>query len=215
VKVKQNVPMRNDPKVFVDFFRVLGWTSTRLADRIVAELTSGHRHYHGVGHHALMLQKIRNLGQSHFYRELLAATFFHDLVYDASRTDNERKSADIALDLLGRYDFDLDFIVDAVLATQEHKLFVPTTPRETAIQHFLRADLMILWSDEARYRWYADGIRKEYAHVPNDLYRVGRPRVLDRLGAELHPHLNEAEQAALGCNIAWEKAELFAGTFDV
>lgn len=48
---------------------------------------------------------------------------------------------------------------------REHKLFVPTTPREAAIQQFLRADLMILWSDEARYRWYAEGIREEYAHT--------------------------------------------------
>lgn len=159
-------------------------------------------------------RKFGGVEQSEYYRELLAATFFHDLVYDASRTDNERKSADMALDLLGDDDLDLDFIVDAIMATQEHKLFAPTTPRAAAIQQFLRADLMILWSDEARYRWYAEGIRKEYAHVPNDLYRVGRPRVLDRLRAELHPHLDETGQAALGRNIAWEKAEILAGRFD-
>ena len=42
-------------------------------------------------------------------------------------------------------------------------------------------DLSILGTDSEGYRLYVDGVRKEYAHVPDPLWQTGRAAVLERL----------------------------------
>jgi predicted metal-dependent HD superfamily phosphohydrolase len=45
-------------------------------------------------------------------------------------------------------------------------------------------DLSILGAAPSRYDAYAAAIRKEFAHVPEDDYRVGRSRVLNHFAAQ-------------------------------
>ena len=42
-------------------------------------------------------------------------------------------------------------------------------------------DLAILGSDPERYRAYVADVRLEYAHVPDEMWRIGRALVLERL----------------------------------
>ena len=88
---------------------------------------------------------------------------------------------------------------------------------------FIGADLSILWSQPQTYRWYARGVRAEYAHVPNDQYRIGRAAVLDSLEPQAHRFavmFQDNRDAVpsfmrLDNNINWEKKALIEGTLDV
>lgn len=177
----------------------------------MAELTSPHRHYHGLGHISIML---RTFGPSEYWREYVAATFFHDIVYDVHASDNEELSAVSARMWLDerKHDVDVDLVVEMILATKAHQC----TERPD-INTVIRADLNILWSSPITYRWYASGIRKEYAHVPNADYRKGREQVLVQLSkaVELSEDLGTLYNRAFAPNMNWEIAALHRGEFDV
>lgn len=177
---------------------------------ILEELGSPARHWHGLVHHALML---RSLNRARFdqrvTRRLVLATLFHDIVYDARRSDNEEASANVAREwLVGE---EADAVVALILATKRHHL--ATDPATRAL---LEADLAVLWTPSTRlYRFYADGIRAEYAHVPDPAYRAGRSEVLDRLQDQLTLHLDAARAGQLARNLETERARLAAGAYDL
>lgn len=208
-------------KFFDGYFTALGWSQER-RDFIIDELSGPHRRYHGLGHHALMLQELHYNHVPFFSRELFAATLLHDIFYDATRQDNEERSAELALEWLSEDaktsddPVDTQWVYDAIMATKSHVLGPADTARDGAIQKFLRADLMILWTDHtSRYSWYAHGVRFEYGHVPNELYRQGRAAVLEKLRGQIHPHLHARDSIQMSRNIDWEIAEISRGTFDV
>lgn len=82
---------------------------------------------------------------------------------------------------------------------------------------FLDGDLAVLGSPPERYRIYADDIREEYRHVPNELYVPGRIEVLGKLASRhegtgvytTEPFRAEYEEQAKA-NIAGEIEELQA-----
>ena len=76
----------------------------------------------------------------------------------------------------------------------------------------LDADLAILGASEERYRRYAEDVRKEYAWVPDERYRVGRSAVLraflDRSRIYRHPIMIEEGEARARENMTAELATL-------
>ena len=204
------------PAFFNDRFDWLGW-ERNLRCFVIAAYSAPGRHYHGLGHIARMIRDIeaKNRPQSvaTFERELLAATFFHDIVYDPRGSDNEEQSVVTAKVWLDseRHDLDLDLVADLILATKAHDVndIAPQYER-----YFLMSDIAILWAEPHIYRWYAHGIRKEYAHVPAEAYREGRSGVIRRLGNDLPPITRKLIDRAL-VNIEWELGALRQGEFDV
>ncbi|HEX2560983.1 hypothetical protein [Phenylobacterium sp.] len=73
-------------------------------------------------------------------------------------------------------------------------------------------DLSILGASPADYDAYARAVREEYAHVPDELWRAGRGRVLRRfLEAPAifpDPRLGERFEAQARANLARELASL-------
>jgi predicted metal-dependent HD superfamily phosphohydrolase len=179
--------------------------SVALRSFILAELGSAERRWHGLVHHALMLRVVTRAGHdADDTRLLVLATLFHDIVYDATRNDNEEASACVAREWLtgdeaGR-------VAALVLATKHHHLDTDPVTRT-----LLEADLAVLWTPSASlYDFYAAGIRAEYAHVPEPAYRAGRTAVLSRLRDQLAAAL-EAERAHRLClNLNREIARLSA-----
>lgn len=177
---------------------------------VLEELASPARHWHGLVHHALML---RAIGRSGFAGRDLArlvwATLFHDIVYDATRSDNEEASAEVARRWLSGGEADV--VAALILATKRH--YLDTDP----VTHtLLEADLAVLWTPSDRlYAFYADGIRREYAHVPDDAYRAGRAAVLTQLGDQLASFVTGARAACLRRNLDGEVARLQAGRYDL
>jgi predicted metal-dependent HD superfamily phosphohydrolase len=189
-------------------------------DFILDEMTAPHRHYHTLGHLALMLNAlnaawVRNFITFNDSKPLVVATMFHDVVYDPLASDNEERSAIEAKLRLSHQQYDVPLITDLIMVTKGHDL---TKYRLGSPQYWIIfADLSILWAREHQYRWYAHGVRKEYAHVPAELYREGRRKVLDQLADSIQAAdiLEPVERNRLHGNLAWELAQLNQGHLDV
>jgi predicted metal-dependent HD superfamily phosphohydrolase len=150
-------------------------------DALVAAYAAPERHYHNLEHLAEMFRVVDRL--SPMVEEPAAlhlAVWFHDAVYDSRAKDNERRSGELAVDLLGPIGVPasaIDRIVQMIWATQHTADDSPPAARDTRV--LLDADLAILGASEERYARYARDIRSEYAWVPDADYRAGRARVLE------------------------------------
>ncbi len=181
-------------------------------DVLVAAYTAPERFYHNLEHLGDMFRVIERLSASIEEPNVLRmAVWFHDAVYDSREKDNEHRSGELAVDLLGPIGVPasaIEPIVRMIWATA-HAVDAPTD-RDTLV--LLDADLAILGASEERYARYASDIRKEYAWVPDAEYRAGRAHVLARFLAAprlYHSQLlfEEGEQRARA-NLREELARL-------
>ena len=166
--------------LFNGALRVFGVSSElRLYERL--EAAYGWRAYHNLRHieEALgtFLTIEEDLAPLDEARAILALAY-HDAVYDPKSLDNEARSAAFMraeLAPLGADEADLAEIERLILVTRDHQA-----------EDFLGglvvdADLAILAAPRDEYDRYAVAIRREYAHVPDEAYRIGRARVLEAL----------------------------------
>ena len=117
------------------------------------------------------------------------ALFVHDAIYDATRKDNESRSAILGAMLLDQLG------ASAALVAQVDALVVATSHTRSGLvgdeAFIVDVDLAILGADPARYDSYAVGIRKEYAHADASAYRVGRCSFLRSMVARERLYTNE------------------------
>jgi predicted metal-dependent HD superfamily phosphohydrolase len=127
------------------------------------------------------------------------AAWWHDAVHDGRAGDDERASAALAEAQLrgcGLAARDAGHVADLVLRTARHDAGDPADPDAAVL---CDADLGVLASAPQRYDGYAADVRREYGHVPDELFVVGRAAVLRRLVSV--PHLFRTPTAQ-----AWEQA---------
>jgi predicted metal-dependent HD superfamily phosphohydrolase len=135
------------------------------------------RHYHTLKHLQYMflqLELVKN--QTDNLQALSFAIFYHDVVYNAKRKDNELVSAEIACEKLALLNVQSEIITlteKHILATQHHKLSA-----ENDTNRVLDLDLAILGDTPENYKTYTQNIRKEYAMYPAFLYKHARKKVL-------------------------------------
>jgi predicted metal-dependent HD superfamily phosphohydrolase len=144
-----------------------------------------HRHYHTLQHIAALV----HLASPHRHgcgavdeEALLLAILFHDIVYDPARADNEEASAVLAaerLSALGFPEATVAKVARYIRATRHDR--PADADGDTDLALLLDLDLSILAASPDRYRAYAEAVRREYAAVPDELYRAGRRRVLEGL----------------------------------
>jgi predicted metal-dependent HD superfamily phosphohydrolase len=130
------------------------------------------------------------------------AIFFHDLIYDPRRSDNEELSSECAKGFLAGTGF-ADQVAGLILATKH-----TTQASDHDARLICDIDLSILGRSEDVYARYAGAIREEYAWVPEADYRAGRRAVLENfLGRESifsHDVFVEKYEAAARRNLADE-----------
>ncbi len=136
------------------------------------------RHYHTLGHLENLLRQA-NIYQSAIedYQVLQFSIWYHDIIYKATRKDNEYQSAEKAklrLTQLGLSSPRIDRCVTQILLTQTHQ--VEQAPSDD--QYLIDFDLSILGGDWESYEEYAQQVRKEFKIYPNFLYRKGRKKAL-------------------------------------
>jgi predicted metal-dependent HD superfamily phosphohydrolase len=145
-------------------------------EELVAAYTAPGRHYHNRAHIEDCLDalaRVENL--SALDREILsAAIWWHDVVYDATRADNEELSARLAEQHV-RPDISQE-VGRLIRLTKTHD--VQPDDRLGAI--LISIDLSILGAEPTRYDAYAAAIRQEFIHVPEGDYRAGRAKVLSQ-----------------------------------
>ena len=141
------------------------------------------RHYHTLIH----LQQIyKALPSTSIVSEF--AIFYHDIVYDVSRNDNEEKSALLCekrLNYLGVSTKLKNQITQLIRETKTHKASSATNAL------FLDADLAILGSDWKRYKEYLQNVRKEYLIYNDDVYNLGRKKVLKQFLKQERIYISE------------------------
>ncbi|WP_206245264.1 HD domain-containing protein [Novosphingobium terrae] len=175
---------------------------------IINHHSEAHRHYHTLRHIDLML---RQLPVDHAHApEMIAATLFHDIIYDPTRSDNEELSLAMFQSAASRLatpkPLDEPLVFAMILATKSHH-FRDDNPEGEAINHLLKADLSILWHPDPQvYAWYAAGVRKEYAFVPEDRFQAARTKILQQLRHDLlnSKQITDTETKTMTLNIAWE-----------
>lgn len=172
-----------------------------------------HRRYHSRAHIEACLKALAELGGlSDADRRLLEyAIWWHDAVYDPTRSDNEAVSAEMArtdLAALGEPVDVADEVARLILLTKGHT--VPPGDRLGAL--LVSIDLAVLGGEPADYDAYAAGVRTEYAHVPEAAFRAGRVRVMQHfLDADViypDPAFRARLEARAWGNIAREIAAL-------
>lgn len=149
------------------------------------------RAYHTLSHIEQLLVQFEsikhNLPEPHI---VALALYYHDVIYDPTRADNEQKSAEYAVDALSSYlsPEQCQYIYALIMMTANHQIDESTdSVKYSDVAYLLDMDLSILGAPWSTYEQYANAIRQEYAHVADDNYRDGRTAVLQGLLA--HPKL--------------------------
>jgi predicted metal-dependent HD superfamily phosphohydrolase len=147
-------------------------------ERLVRAWDEPQRHYHNLEHLKeclAMLDQVTHLCDDPTAVEM--ALWFHDAVYDPKANDNEEQSARLALECLREGGCSEAFVAQVerlILATKSH---VSDGVRDTAVM--LDIDLSILGQPRERFSRYEEGIRREFAWVPDTTYREKRAAILE------------------------------------
>jgi predicted metal-dependent HD superfamily phosphohydrolase len=149
----------------------------KLWKEIVVNYTDPKRHYHTLTHlRNLMAILETHKDQLMDWEIIQFAIFFHDIVYDVSRNDNEEQSAAWAERVMQSINVEptrIERCKRHILATKGHS---KSDDFDTNL--FTDADLSILGSEREIYYQYSSSIRQEYSIFPDSVYNNGRSSVL-------------------------------------
>lgn len=135
-----------------------------------------HRAYHNLSH---IYSLFRLLDQTDFTPKnpiLEWAIWYHDIIYDSKRKDNEKQSAVLFQKNCASF-LDKETIKTVSIVIESTEKHFPLSDEEE-VKWMLDLDLFVLCTPVPIYESYSKAIRKEYKWVPGLLYRKGRKKVL-------------------------------------
>jgi predicted metal-dependent HD superfamily phosphohydrolase len=140
---------------------------------------SANRYYHTMGHVQQCLAQLDEVSGEVNNREAVEmALWLHDIIYIPESSCNEELSSAIGfcygLELSGSYPFAIE-VRQLIQATVHGSGDCKSAGDKAVVQDI---DLSILGADSFSFACYETAIRKEYACVPDDVYRKGRIQVL-------------------------------------
>ena len=153
---------------------------TELIDSLWREIdnhySEKHRTYHNLTHIAELFNYFDIYKQQLENSNCVAfSIFYHDIIYNIWKKDNEEKSALFAIKKLANINLNshyLDIIHQQIIATKAHF----TVDNDT--KWMVDFDLGILGQEQKTYDNYTTLIREEYKSVPGFMYKKGRKKVL-------------------------------------
>ena len=142
--------------------------------------------------------------------EVELAIWFHDAVYDTRRSDNEQKSAEWAEAVIQKAGLSwqiVERVASSILATRHQEEVT-----DADAQLLVDVDLSILGREPTVFWQYEENIRKEYAWVPEDIFRRERVKILrgflDRQHLYYHKKYRERFEARARTNLEQAIARL-------
>ncbi|MFW3170670.1 metal-dependent phosphohydrolase [Geodermatophilus sp. CPCC 206100] len=147
---------------------------------VVAAWAEPHRRYHDLAHLAAVLGLVGQLADAATDPDAVRlAAWYHDVVYDPRRGDNEQVSAERArAGLRGLVaEARVEEVVRLVLLTAGHD----PAPDDADGAVLCDADLAVLAGPPAAYAAYASAVREEYGHLSDAEFTAGRTAVLEQL----------------------------------
>ena len=139
-----------------------------------------HRRYHDLAHLAAVLGILDRLADDATDPDAVRlAAWYHDVVYDPRRDDNEAVSA-------GRARAGLRGLVPDERIAEVERLVLLTAghdvdPGDANGAVLCDADLAVLVSPPPAYAAYASAVRAEYGHLSDEEFTAGRIAVLEHL----------------------------------
>ncbi|HTH80710.1 MAG TPA: N-methyl-D-aspartate receptor NMDAR2C subunit [Ramlibacter sp.] len=145
--------------------------------RLVACWSEKHRYYHTLQHLRECFEQF-DAARADAARpaEIAVAIWFHDAFYEPRRDDNEERSAVWARQAAsdaGIAQATAQRLYDLVLATKHDAM-----PDDPDARVLVDIDLSILGAPDERFDESDVQVRREYAHVPEAEWKIGRKRVL-------------------------------------
>ena len=153
---------------------------------ILVPYTAQNRYYHNLTHITSTIKTLEETTHktgslsSHSLLACELALWFHDVVYDPKRSDNELLSAHELMVFVDTCDFD-DMMFDtcvsayhAIMATKHDG-----SARGVIGKYVVDADLSILGADETVFDQYERCVREEYAWAPDEAWVPGRTKMLE------------------------------------
>lgn len=148
------------------------------------------RAYHNIGHVGEVLRHYRDVAAGPGWQrpaDVALAVLYHDAIYQAGRGDNERRSAELALEHIARWlpDAGLDGarVAELIDLTARHgRITAEDVKADSDAALFLDCDMAILGAAPDVFDAYDRGIASEYrGHVPGPLFKLNRRRFLKGL----------------------------------
>ncbi|MBE0407044.1 hypothetical protein EI161_11145 [Psychrobacter sp. FME5] len=165
--------------------------SSMLWQDIASRYNEPQRAYHSLQHIQQLFAQFEKIKQHLYEPNIIAlALYYHDVIYDPTRLDNELKSAKYAVEALSKYidDEKRQHIYKLIMMTASHQIDeLADSNKSSDAAYLLDMDLSILGAPWVEYEKYAQAVRQEYAYVSDIKYRAGRASVLNSLLA--HPTL--------------------------
>ncbi|MCW3096734.1 MAG: hypothetical protein JWL77_2352 [Chthonomonadaceae bacterium] len=173
---------------------------------LVCRYSDTARHYHNFEHIRDMLW---NMYQTDVREDcaLHRAIWWHDAIYDSTRSDNEERSAELAAQTLSAWNepsAEIDRVVALILLTKRHDVPADDRVAETLIE----LDLRILAAPTEKYDLYAVQVRAEYGWVSDGGYARGRAEFLKRMLARVRIFTNPGLDASARANLTREYERL-------
>ena len=167
---------------YEDFAALTGDSPTARTEwaAVVAAWGQPHRRYHDLHHLAAVLGLVGELaGAADDPAAVALAAWYHDVVYDPRRGDNEQRSAERArAGLTGLVpSARLEEVERLVLLTAGHD----AAPDDADGAVLCDADLAVLAGPPESYAGYASAVREEYGHLSDEVFTAGRIAVLESL----------------------------------
>lgn len=153
----------------------------RLTNELWTEIeknySSKKRHYHTLHHLDSLLAQLTDVkGEIQNWNTILFTLYYHDIVYNSLKSDNEEKSAELAEKRMKQISVSIDAIElckNQILTTKSH---IKSTDSDT--NYFTDADLSVLGQNWETYSLYYKNVREEYSIYPDFVYNPGRKKVL-------------------------------------
>ncbi|MDB5281493.1 MAG: hypothetical protein JWO06_568 [Bacteroidota bacterium] len=137
------------------------------------------RYYHNLTHIQTLLDDLREYFENAIPDEVFFAIWFHDAIYNTLLGNNEKKSAELAIERLN------DLSVPQVLVSKVESLILKTAlhlsaeSSDIATKVFLDADLKVLGISDDKYLDYTRAVRKEFSMFPDILFNRGRKKFIE------------------------------------
>lgn len=151
--------------------------TNELWTEIEKNYTNKKRYYHTLQHlYNLLTQLTEVKDEIQNWNTILFTLYYHDIVYNSLKSDNEEKSAEFAEKRLKQISISIDTIElckNQILATKSH-----LTSTDSDTNYFIDADLSVLGQNWETYSLYYKNVRKEYSIYPDLVYNPGRKKVL-------------------------------------
>jgi predicted metal-dependent HD superfamily phosphohydrolase len=150
----------------------------KLWTEIEKNYSSKKRHYHTLQHLDNLLSQLTEVkSEIQNWETTLFTLFYHDIIYNSIKSDNEEKSAGLAekrMTQISVSNYEIELCKKQILATKSH---IKSIDSDT--NYFTDADLSILGQNWETYLLYCKNVRKEYSIYPAIVYNPGRKKVLN------------------------------------